>query len=73
MHNYYNKWLLTVNTDNTKVIIFSSGKITRYKLFKFDKNSVDVVEDYVYFGTTFNYNEKFHKAIAKQVLQAKKV
>ena len=33
---------------------------------------IEVVDDYVYLGCTFNYNGNFHKAIAKQVSQAKK-
>ena len=33
---------------------------------------IDVVEDYVYLGTKFNYNGNFQKAMAKQKLQAKK-
>ena len=53
-------------------MIFSTGRITRFKSFKFGDESIDVVEDYVYLGTTFNFNGKFHKAMAKQVLQAKK-
>ena len=69
---YCNKWALKVNLDKTKVIIFSKGKIRKYKSFKFGDNSVDVVDDYVYLGTTFNYNGTFNKAKAKQVLQAKK-
>ena len=72
LNMYCNKWALKVNLDKTKVIIFSRGKIRKYKSFKFGDNSVDVVEDYVYLGTTFNYNGTFHKAKAKQVLQAKK-
>ena len=72
LHNYCNKWALKVNTDKTKVPVFSTGKITRFKSFKFVENSIDVVDDYVYLGTTFNFNGKFHKARAKQVLQAKK-
>ena len=72
LHNYCNKWSLKVNTDKTKVIIFSAGKITRFKSFKFGENSIDVVEDYVYLGTKFMFNGKFHRAMATQVLQAKK-
>ena len=53
-------------------MIFSTGRITRYKSFSFGEKSIDVVEDYVYLGTTFNFNGKFHKAMARQVLQAKK-
>ena len=72
LHNYCNKWSLKVNIDKTKVIVFSLGKITRYKSFKFGEQAIDVVDDYVYLGTKFNFNGKFHKAMAKQILQAKK-
>ena len=54
-------------------MIFSTGKIKRFKSFNFGEKTIDVVEDYVYLGTTFNFNGKFHKAMAKQVLQAKKI
>ena len=69
---YCNNWSLKVNTDKTKVIIFSKGKITKYKSFDFGNREIDVVDDYVYLGTKFNYNGLFNKAKAKQVLQAKK-
>ena len=72
LHSYCNKWSLKVNLDKTKVVIFSRGKIRKFKSFKFGNNVVDVIDDYVYLGTTFNYNGKFNKAKAKQVLQAKK-
>ena len=72
LHLYCNKWALKVNLDKTKVIIFSKGKITKYKPFEFGNNTVDIVEDYVYLGTTFNFKGTFNKAKNKQVLQAQK-
>ena len=72
LNNYCNKWALKVNIDKTKVVIFSKGKIRKHKSFAFGTNTVEVVDDYVYLGTTFNYNGNFNKAMAKQVLQAKK-
>ena len=72
LHYYCNKWALNVNIDKTKVIIFSKGKIKKFKSFKFGNNTINVVDDYVYLGTTFNYNGTFNKAKAKQALQAKK-
>ena len=73
LYDYCDKFDLKVNLDKTKVIIFSKGKIRQHKHFAFGENSsINVVEDYVYLGTTFNYNGKFNKAKAKQVLQAKK-
>ena len=54
-------------------MIFSKGKIRRFNsFFKFGENRVDVVDDYVYLGTTFNFNGKFNKAMARQVLRGKK-
>ena len=69
---YCDKWALNVNIDKTKVIIFSRGKVRRFETFNFGDKKIDVVEDYVYLGTTFNFNGTFHKAKAKQALQAKK-
>ena len=69
---YCNKWGLKVNVDKTKVLIFSKGKITKHKSFKFGKNQIEVVFDYVYLGTKFNHNGKFEVAMAKQKLKADK-
>ena len=72
LYIYCNKWALNVNVDKTKVIIFSKGKIKKFQSFKLGDSSIDVVDDYVYLGTTFNYNGTFNKAKSKQFHQAKK-
>ena len=72
LYIYCNKWALNLNIDKTKVIIFSRGKVQKFKSFKFGDNTIDVGDDYVYLGTTFNYNGTFNKAKSKQALQAKK-
>ena len=72
LHEYCNKWSLKVNTDKTKVIVFSAGIIKRFKSFKFGEEAIDVVRDYVYLGTKFNCDGRFHKAKTKHILQAKK-
>ena len=76
LYEYCNKWALKVNLDKTKIIVFAPGirrKFDNFTLpFKFGDNIVDIVDDYVYLGTKFNYNGKFEKAKAKQALQAKK-
>ena len=72
LYMYCCKWKLSVNVDKTKVIIFSRGKKTKIKSFNFGDHFVEIVEEYVYLGTTFRYNGNFDKAIEKQVLQAKK-
>ena len=74
LNDYCNKWSLKVNLDKTNIIIFSKrkGKDKQAEVFKFGENNVDVVDDYVYLGTKFNFNGKFFKAKTKQVTQAKK-
>ena len=67
---YCKQWHLTVNTDKTKVVIFSRGKIRNIPSFLFCDSPLEVVFDYTYLGTIFNYNNNFKKAIAKQVSQA---
>ena len=56
----------------TKILIFSKGKVTKHKSFKFGANNIEVVFDYVYLGTKFNHNGKFEVAMAKQKLKANK-
>ena len=69
---YCNKWGLKVNVDKTKVMIFSKGKVTKYKSFKFGAHNIEVVYDYVYLGTKFNHNGRFYVAMAKQKFKADK-
>ena len=40
-------------------------------MFKFDNVVLEIVDDYTYLGTVFNYNNKFNKAKKKQVNQAR--
>ena len=70
--DYCKMWLLTVNTNKTKIVIFSRGKVKKFQPFKFNDDIIDVVDDYVYLGTTFNYNNSFKKAQNKQVNQARR-
>ena len=64
---YCNQWHLTVNTSKTKVVIFSRGKIRNKPVFTFGENPLEIVFDYTYLGTTFNYNNSYKRAISKQV------
>jgi hypothetical protein len=61
-----------VNTEKTKVVIFSRGKIRKKPKLHFGQNEIDIVDDYLYLGVTFNYNGSFAKAINKQISQAKR-
>ena len=72
VYSYCTDWNLQVNTDKTKVVIFSNGKVTKYPTFLFGHSKVDVVEDYVYLGVLFHRTGSFQKAIMKQIKQATK-
>ena len=72
LSQYCKKWFLHVNTSKTKVVVFSRGKIRKIPIFKFENDIVEVVDEYVYLGTTFNYNNKFRKAQVKQINQARR-
>ena len=72
VYTYCKDWDLTVNINKTKVVIFSKGKVTLYPAFLFGHDVIEVVEEYTYLGTVFNYNGSFTKAISKQALQASK-
>ena len=65
-------WSLELNTTKTKIVIFSRGKVRKHINFTFDKQIIEVVENYTYLGTVFHYNNKFNKAIDKQIGQAKR-
>ena len=72
LHDYCDKWELKVNLTKTKIVIFARGKVKKYPIFKFGDKQVEVTEDYVYLGVTFNYNGSFRKAMEKQIMQARK-
>ena len=43
LNSYCNKWGLKVNIEKTKVLIFSKGKVTKHKSFKFGANDIEAV------------------------------
>ena len=70
--DYCKTWHLTVNTSKTKIVIFSRGKVRKYPDFQFGDSILQVVSEYVYLGTMFNYNNRFHKNKQKQVSLARR-
>ena len=72
LHEYCNTWSLHVNSDKTKIVVFSRGKVRRLPSFHFNNRELSVVDDYVYLGITFNYNNRFKKAQTKQLNQARR-
>ena len=72
LHDNCEKWQLQVNTDKTKIVIFSRGLVRSNPDFKFGDSVVKVQQDYDYLGTTLNYNGTFTKQVNKQVCLAKR-
>ena len=72
VYDYCNNWQLSVNTTKTKIVIFSNHKVQDYPAFIFGHDLIEVVDDYTYLGTVFNYNGCFKKAIEKQLNQGKR-
>ena len=68
VHEYCNNMHLTVNTQKTKVMIFSRGKVRKYQNFMFGGSILDVTYEYVYLGVNFNYNTSFIKAIESYLI-----
>ena len=70
LSEYCKKWCLKVNTAKTKII--ARGKVRKYPKFHLGSDEIEVVEQYVYLGILFNYNDSFKKAIDKWITQARK-
>ena len=70
VHQYYTMYKLSGNIAKRKILVFS--KIRRVRSFKYGFDIIEVVSDYVYLGITMNYNNKFDKAMKKQLDQGRK-
>ena len=69
VHEYCNNMHLTVNTQKTKVMIFSRGKVRKYQNFIFGSSILDVTYEYVYLGVNFKYNTSFIKLLSDIYLE----
>ena len=72
VHEYCNNMHLTVNTQKTKVMIFSRGKVRKHRNFLFGDSILDVTYEYVYLEVNFKYNTSFIKAIKQHIFRAKR-
>ena len=74
--DYCDQWKLRINVSKTKIIRFTKRKSPKNPAnvynFQIKEENVEVVDDYVYLGTTVTYNGKYKKAIDKQVTQARR-
>ena len=64
LKTYCDKWKLQINSDKTKVLIFSNKKVKKYNYnFKLGDGNLEIVDTFKYLGITFSYNGKFTNAI----------
>ena len=60
LKSYCNKWKLQINSDKTKILVFSNKKIKRENYdFKLGEDSIEIVDSFKYLGIRFSYNGKF--------------
>ena len=70
---YSKTWKLEVNTEKTKVMIFSrSGKNNKNLTFKFGGEPIEIVNEFKYLGIVFRNNGRFINAIKFIKTQANK-
>lgn len=55
LQNYCQTWKLQLNTDKTKIMIFSNKKV-KYPKFLFNGNEIEIVDEYKYLGILLTYN-----------------
>ena len=72
VHEYCTEFKLIVNTNKTKIIIFSRGKVRRFTTFKYGCEIIKVVSHNVYLGIKMNFNNTFAKAMKKQLDQGRR-
>ena len=72
MNDYCELWQLHINTDKTKVVIFSRGKLRSKPVFYLNNALLEAVDDFSYLGVMFNYNGKFGKTKKHLTDQARK-
>ena len=60
LHTYCARWGLQVNTDKTKVLVFRKrGRIKADEVWTYDGVPLEIVNDFNYLGTVFNYTGTF--------------
>ena len=72
MSKYCCDWKLKVNVSKTKIVIFSRGKVRKRPLFTYNGIPIEIVDEFIFLGTLFNFNGKFNKARKHACNQATK-
>ena len=57
LQTYCDHWKLKINTDKTKVMIFSAGKIKKENIhFKLNESVIEILDKYRYLGILLSYS-----------------
>ena len=56
---YCNNWKMKVNTDKTKIMIFSKGRLPVNLNFKYNGVDIEIVKDFNYLGVVFSRSGAF--------------
>jgi hypothetical protein len=59
---YCDRWLLKLNANKCKIMIFSRGKVRNLPNWRIGDNSLEVVYSFTYLGLKLNYDNKFSVA-----------
>ena len=59
MGKYCDTFDLHINVNETKILIFSRGKLRKHHIFNFGEHIFDTFDKHNYLGLVFNYNAKF--------------
>ena len=71
LNEYCQTWKLKINISKTKIIRFAQKRSPNFNYdFWINGEKVELVEKYVYLGTTISFNGKFKGAMDKQITQA---
>ena len=66
-YEYCEKWNLKVNTNKSKVMVFSKGRLPINLNFKMNNIELEIVGEFIYLGTMFQRTGSFKKK--KKILQ----
>jgi hypothetical protein len=60
LHKYCETWGLEVNTEKTKIVVFRKrGPLKIDEKWSYDNEPLEVVNDFNYLGTVFNYTGNY--------------
>ena len=57
--NYCHNWKLQINTEKTKILIFSKGRVPQNLKFFIDKDEIEIVKEFKYLGIFFARSGSF--------------